>query len=179
MLRPIIATIPEFPFCQGDTPIAFLPQVTQTLTAVRDRFPARNSTTEAMDLMSRPNNVLRGTPFSMTLLWDTPQMCYSVWHIFNLDLPVQSSLRSARQRVWSQFIQADRATHPEVPTILSYPIKMFCGWHSSKARLRLPGDSVPSVDVIITCCGEIDRRLDGHDLCPRLPTGPCPCACGR
>ena len=33
-------------------------------------------------------------------------------------------------------------------------MKMFSGWRSSKPRLRLLGDSAPSVDVIITCCGE-------------------------
>ena len=33
-------------------------------------------------------------------------------------------------------------------------MKMFCGWRSTKSRLRLLGDSAPSVDVIVTCCGE-------------------------
>ena len=44
--------------------------------------------------------------------------------------------------------------YQKVPTLLSYPIKMFCGWRKPRPRLRLLGDYAPLVDVIITCCGE-------------------------
>lgn len=51
--------------------------------------------------------------------------------------------------------------HLTVPTLLSYPMKMFAGWCPSKPSLRLRGNSAPSVDVIITCCGEqIDILID-------------------
>ena len=41
-----------------------------------------------------------------------------------------------------------------LPTLLSYPFKMFAGWIRPAKHLRLLGDSVPTVDVVITCCGE-------------------------
>jgi cellulose synthase/poly-beta-1,6-N-acetylglucosamine synthase-like glycosyltransferase len=40
-------------------------------------------------------------------------------------------------------------------------MKMFAGWRTSMPRLRLLGDSAPSVDIIITCCGEqMDILID-------------------